>query len=79
MPDIKTLIEKEAAKEIASIESMEASLGREAVRLQVELYELLRDKFIESLTVDADGKIMFNSKNISRVNDLGKTWTNLLF
>lgn len=72
--DIRTLIESEAAKEIAAIESMEASLGREAVRLQVELYELLRDKFIESLTVDADGKIMFNSKNISRVNDLNKTW-----
>jgi hypothetical protein len=72
--DYRKLIEKEAAKEIAAIESMEASLGREAIRLQVELYELLRDKFIEALTVDADGKIMFNSKNISRVNDLNKTW-----
>jgi hypothetical protein len=74
MPDIKALIEKESAAEIASIESMEASLGKEAIRLQVQLYELLRDKFISSLQTGEDGKLLFNSKNITRVNDLQKTW-----
>jgi hypothetical protein len=72
--DIKTIIEKEAVKEIAAIESMEVSLGKEAVRLQVELYELLRDKFIESLQTDESGNLLYNAKNITRVNDLNKTW-----
>jgi hypothetical protein len=74
--DIKALIESESKKEIASIESMEKSLGKEAIRLQVELYELLRDKFISSLQTGEDGKLLFNAKNITRVNDLNLlSWT----
>jgi hypothetical protein len=72
--DYRKLIEKEAAKEIAAIEAMEAKLGKEAVKLQTELYRLLVDKYIDALTTDNNGNILFNSKNISRVNDLNKTW-----
>ena len=72
--DIKTLIESEAAKEVKAIESMEAQFGKEAIRLQVELYELLKDKFIASLQTDESGNLLYNAKNITRVNDLNKTW-----
>jgi hypothetical protein len=72
--DYRKLIEKEAAKEIAAIEAMEAKLGKEAVKLQTELYRLLVDKYLDALTTDSKGNILFNSKNISRVNDLNKTW-----
>lgn len=72
--DIRTLIENESAKEIAAIESMESQFGEEAIRLQIELYELLKDKFIASLQTDADGNLLFNTKNITRVNDLNTTW-----
>jgi len=73
--DYRKLIEKEAAKEIAAIQAMEARLGKEAVKLQTELYRLLVDKYLDALTTDSKGNILFNSKNISRVNDLNKTWT----
>ena len=73
--DIKKTIEKEAAKQIEALARMEESLGKEAVKLQKELYQMLVDKYLETLTVDADGKIIFNAKNISRANDLSKTWT----
>jgi len=72
--DIKTLIESESAKEIKALESMEAQFGKEAIRLQVELYNLLKDKFIASLQTDENGNLLFNSKNITRVNQLGDTW-----
>jgi hypothetical protein len=72
--DLRTLIEKEAAKQIAAIEAMETKFNGEAIRLQTELYELLVDKFIDSLAVDSNGKLIYNTKNITRVNDLNKTW-----
>jgi hypothetical protein len=74
MPDLKTIIEAEAQKQIEALAAMEGKLGKEAVRLQIELYRLLVDKYLDALTTDSKGNILFNSKNISRVNDLNKTW-----
>ena len=72
--DYRKLIEKEAAKEIAAIEAMEAKLGKEAVKLQSELYRLLVDKYLDALQTDEAGNVLYNSKNLGYVNDLNKTW-----
>jgi hypothetical protein len=49
MPDLKTIIEKEAAKEIEALAAMEAKLGKQAVKLQSDLYRLLVDKYLDAL------------------------------
>ena len=74
MPDLKKIIEEEALKQLKAIEAMETAFNSEAIRLQKELYQLLLDKFIESLATDESGNLLFNTKNISRVNDLNATW-----
>ena len=74
MPDIKKIVEKEAAKEIEALAAMEAKLGKEAVKLQSELYRLLVDKYLDALQTDEAGNVLYNSKNLGYVNDLNKTW-----
>jgi len=74
MPDLKKTIEKEAQKEIEALAAMESKLGKEAVRLQSELYRLLVDKYLDALQTDSNGNVLYNSKNLGYVNDLNKTW-----
>ena len=50
--DIKKTIEKEAAKQIEALAKMEAKLGKEAVRLQTELYRELVDKYLPNKTTE---------------------------
>jgi len=73
--DLRKLIESEAQKEIDALAEMEEKLGKQAVQLQIELYELLRDKFIDSLQTDENGNLLYNTKNLNRVNDFNKVWT----
>ena len=74
MADIKKIIEKEAAKQVEALAAMEEKLGKEAVRLQTELYRELVDKYLDALQTDEAGNILYNSKNLGYVNDLNKTW-----
>lgn len=74
MADIKKIIEKEAAKQVEALAAMEAKLGKEAVRLQTELYRELVDKYLDALQTDEAGNILYNAKNLGYVNDLNKTW-----
>jgi hypothetical protein len=75
MPDLKKIIEKEAAKEIELLAAMEDKLGKQAVKLQSDLYRLLVDKYLDALQTDQNGNVLYNSKNLGYVNDLNKTWT----
>ena len=75
MPDLKTIIDKEAAKQIEALAAMEDKLGKQAVKLQSDLYRLLVDKYLDALQTDQNGNILYNAKNLGYVNDLNKTWT----
>lgn len=72
--DIKKLIEQEAAKQTKELAAMERRLSRQAMALQRELYEIIRDKFLDSLQRDAKGNLLYNATNINRVNDMVRTW-----
>jgi len=72
--DLKTLIEKEANKQVKALAAMESRLDKESIRLQKELFAMIRDKFMDTLSTDADGNLLYNSANINRVNDMVKTW-----
>src|SRR5512139_1385650 len=72
--DIKKTIQTEAEKQIEALAAMEKKLGKEAVKLQTALYRELVDKYLDALQTDENGKILYNAKNLSYVNDLNKTW-----
>ena len=61
MADLKKIIEKEAQKQIEALAEMEAKLGKEAVKLQSDLYRLLVDKYLDALQTDESGRILYNS------------------
>lgn len=71
---IQDLIKSESVRQEKALAALEAKLGKQAADLQRELYELIRDKFLDSLQKDENGNIIYNIKNITRVNDMGKTW-----
>lgn len=72
---MRKTIEKEAQKQIDALAKMESAMGKEAVRLQQELYKLLVEKYVSSLATDSSGKILFNAANIARANDISKVWS----
>lgn len=73
--DLRKTIEKEAQKQIDAMAKMESAMGKDAVRLQQELYKLLVEKYVSSLATDSSGKILFNAANIARANDISKVWS----
>lgn len=73
--DLRKTIEKEAQKQIDALAKMESAMGKDAVRLQQELYKLLVEKYVSSLATDSSGKILFNAANIARANDISKVWS----
>lgn len=72
--DIKKLIESEAQKQIDALTGMETSLNKDAIELQKQLYRVLVDRFTDSLQTDEAGNLLFNAKNIARINDLNTSW-----
>lgn len=72
--DLKALIERESNKQVKALSAMEKSLDKESVRLQKELYALIRDKFLDSLARDESGNLLYNASNINRVNAMANTW-----
>lgn len=72
---MRKTIEKEAQKQIDALAKMESAMGKDAVRLQQELYKLLVEKYVSSLATDSSGKILFNAANIARANDISKVWS----
>lgn len=72
--DLKRLIETEANKQVKALAAMESRLDKQSVKLQKELFELIRDKFLDSLSTDEAGNLLYNASNINRVNDMVKTW-----
>lgn len=71
---LKQLIETESQKQIDALAKMEGKLSKQAIQLQKELYELIRDKYIDLLKTDKEGKLLYNVKNLNIVNDFEKTW-----
>ncbi len=72
--DLKKLIESEANKQVKELARMEAKLGRQAMALQRELFDIIRDKFLDSLQRDAAGNLVYNAANLNRINDMVRTW-----
>lgn len=72
--DLTKLIESEANKQIKALAAMEKRLDKRSVALQKELYALIRDRFLDSLARDENGKLLYNASNLNRVNNMVDTW-----
>lgn len=74
MIDLSSLISKESDKQVKALAEMEKRLDKRSVVLQKELYAIIRDKFLDSLSRDEKGKLLYNTSNLNRVNDMAATW-----
>lgn len=72
--DLQSLIDKESAKQIKALAAMESRLDKRASALNRELYETIRDRFLDSLARDENGKLIYNASNLNRVNNMVDTW-----
>lgn len=72
--DLSTLISKESDKQVKALAAMEKRLDKRSIALQRELYALIRDRFLDSLSRDANGKLIYDASNLNRVNNMAATW-----
>ena len=59
---LKELIETESQKQIDALAKMEGKLSKQAIQLQKELYELIRDKYIDLLKPTKKGSYFITSR-----------------
>ena len=66
----RKLIDAETSKQVKIISEMEARLDEKAIKLQKELFELIKDKYLDNLATDEAGNLIYNHPNLVKVSQV---------